>query len=263
MNTQIVTFYQFRSTPPERLALVKSRLERDAQDAGIRGLTIYGQEGINATLSGSKDNLTRFIQAIQDLFPLAPEDLKWSTANEHPFGFFQVKIRKEIVTLGTPDLVPHEPIDHHLEPSEFHKALQDPETVVIDTRNWYETEMGKFRRAIDPHIKEFREFPEFVKNSAIDKDKKVLIYCTGGIRCEKAILEMRRQGYQNVFQLKGGILRYLEQFPNQEFEGDCFVFDNRIAVDQNLQPAERYEFCEVCGQAHLIGQACRHKAVTA
>jgi UPF0176 protein len=126
--------------------------------------------------------------------------------------------------------------------------MQNPEAVILDTRNDYEVEIGKFRGARDFALKEFSDFPRAVAESGIAKDAPVLMYCTGGIRCEKAILEMNAQGYKNVHQLDGGILNYLEKFPDQGFDGECFVFDYRVAVDQKLQPTQKYKLCPHCGQ---------------
>ena len=120
--------------------------------------------------------------------------------------------------------------------------------MLIDTRNWYEYRLGTFRGALNPGIEKFTDFPDFIQKQGIGKHQKMLIFCTGGIRCEKGILDLEQNGYQNVFQLEGGILNYLEQYPNQKFEGECFVFDRRVAVDQNLEPSKRYTLCPHCGQ---------------
>jgi UPF0176 protein len=128
--------------------------------------------------------------------------------------------------------------------------------VIVDARNDYEYAIGKFKGAIDPSIKTFSEFPEFVKKGELPKDKKVMMYCTGGIRCEKALLEMEKQGYSDVYQLEGGILAYLQQFPEGNFEGECFVFDKRVAVDQHLQPSQTYHICPHCGNPGTLEVNC-------
>ncbi|RYZ68556.1 MAG: hypothetical protein EOP05_16245, partial [Proteobacteria bacterium] len=174
---------------------------------------------------------------------------KWSEAPDFPFRRFGVRMREEIVTLGKPEVQPLPPKSKtHLSPDEWDQALAQEDVVVLDTRNWYETRIGTFKKAIDPKLEEFSEFSEYVAKAEIPKDKKVLIFCTGGIRCEKAIVEMHDQGFENVFQLDGGILNYLAEKPNQNFEGECFVFDNRVAVDQKLQPSLQYALCPHCGQ---------------
>jgi UPF0176 protein len=174
--------------------------------------------------------------------------IKESSSTTPPFKRFKVKTREEIVTLGKPDILPLSSADTHLSPEEWHQALLDEDVIVIDTRNWYETKLGKFKKAIDPELDEFQQWPEYLQKSELPKDKKILIYCTGGIRCEKAIVEMHNQGFENVYQLEGGILNYLQKYPEQSFEGECFVFDHRVAVDQNLQPSQKYKMCPHCGQ---------------
>ena len=249
-STRVVSFYKFVPVNESELQKHAQETEYLAEQINVRGLMILGTEGINATISGSDQAVDQFLTEVARRFSTGTLDLKESRAPKHPFRSFQVKIRSEIVTLGQPGVVPDETVaNSHLSPEEWHKVLtEEPETVVIDTRNWYETDIGKFKNAIDPRIEEFRDFPEFVSKAGIPKDKKVLIYCTGGIRCEKAIIEMKRQGYDQTYQLEGGILAYLEKFPNKEFEGECFVFDHRVAVDQNLQPSNTFMMCPHCGQ---------------
>lgn len=244
----ITTCYRFKPLAEGDLDGIQKRLEAFAATWGMRGLVLLGTEGINLTVSGTNDALTGFRNELQEI--LHDEDLffKNSVNSKHPFHVFKVKIKPEIVTLGRPGLAPDKTRYFHLSPEEWHKALNEPDTVVIDTRNDYEVEIGKFKKALDFGIKEFRDFPEAMRSSGIPKEKKVLIYCTGGIRCEKAILELQDQGYSNVHQLDGGILNYLEKMPHQNFEGECFVFDYRVAVDQNLNPSTRYKLCPHCGQ---------------
>jgi UPF0176 protein len=209
---------------------------------------LIGREGINATVSGSAEAIANCKDCVCRWLGLEDLNFKDSIGTKHPFNVFKVKVKEEIVSLGRPELVPQAPVNRHLSPRQWHQALQDPDVVVLDTRNDYEVEIGKFKSAIDFGLHEFNEFPEKLKNSGVTKDKQVLIYCTGGIRCEKAILAMNEQGYQNVSQLEGGILNYLKEYPEGEFEGECFVFDYRVAVDNHLQPTTRYRLCPHCGQ---------------
>lgn len=161
----------------------------------------------------------------------------------------KVKVKKEIVTLGDESIVPASEKDaSHLSPQQWNEFIKNQNPVVLDVRNDYEMEIGKFKTAKDWQMKEFTEFPKLIENLEVDKDAPVLMYCTGGIRCEKASLEMRRQGYKNVYQLDGGILNYIKEFPNDEFAGECFVFDHRVAVDQTLEPSKSYALCVHCGQ---------------
>ena len=244
----VTTCYRFKALDQAELPAIQKRMETYADSTGLRGLCLLGVEGLNLTVSGSAETIEGFKQELQDILQCQDLFFKNSVTNRHPFHLFKVKVKPEIVTLGRPGMIPDKAQYFHLSPQEWHEAMNDPETVVIDTRNDYEIEIGKFKKAIDFNISEFREFPEAMKNSGIPKEKKVLIYCTGGIRCEKAILELQDQGYQNVYQLDGGILNYLEKMPNQEFEGECFVFDYRVAVDQNLQPTAKFKLCPHCGQ---------------
>ncbi len=258
---QVVTFYRFMPLSLTQLEDLKAWLTPQTDSLGLRGLFIVGTEGINCTFSLPRENAAAFKTAIANFFTLSANDIffKDSFADRHPFHELSVKIRPEIVTLLRPDLAPHlahptgQPTsesgkNHHLSPAEWDHAIDNEDVVVIDTRNSYEYEIGHFKGAVDPKTREFTEFPVWVKKQPITKDQKVLIYCTGGIRCEKAILEMQEQGYHNVYQLEGGILNYLKESPRRNFEGECFVFDYRVAVDQDLAPSQNFKLCPHCGQ---------------
>ncbi len=246
----VAAFYHFQPLPSLGLENLAQKLETEGESRGLRGLLIFGSEGVNGTISGeSREKIDTYLTWLSHTLNFPALKAKYSFAPAWPFLRFRVRVREEIVTLGKPEVLPlSESSQTHLSPAEWDKHLANPETVCIDTRNWYETRIGKFKNAIDPKTEEFTEFPDFVKNSNIDKSKTVLIYCTGGIRCEKAIVEMQNQGFENVYQLEGGILNYLEQRPDQNFEGECFVFDHRVAVDQHLKPTEIYGLCPHCGQ---------------
>lgn len=246
----ISTFYKFKKDPnPEA---TKTNLEALAAKHDTRGLIIIGPEGFNATVCArTEENLAAFKQAIRDLFAVPDLFFKDSASDVCPFRRFKVKIRDEIVTLGDTTLVPYGMEDgknHHLTPTEWNHVMKNEDHVIIDTRNWYETKIGTFKGSLNPMTDKFTEFPQYLESKNIPKDKKVLIFCTGGIRCEKGILEVQKQGYKNVYQLHGGILNYLNEFPNDQFEGECFVFDHRVAVDQNMQPTQQYKLCPHCGQ---------------
>lgn len=244
----ISAFYKF--TELTDLESIKKSLEDKAEELNIRGLLILGHEGFNTTCSSpSLENLTAFKTWIQDFFQVTDIFFKDSYANSAPFRRYKVKIRDEIVTTGIPEMRPPEGINHHLSPTEWNQVLKNEKDIVmIDTRNWYEYQIGTFKGAINPDIEKFTDFPEFMEKQGIKKDQKMLIFCTGGIRCEKGILELQKQGYDNVFQLEGGILNYLKEYPNDEYTGECFVFDHRVAVDQNLAPSTKYKLCPHCGQ---------------
>jgi len=256
MEVQISSCYRFTPLQEASLAGISRELEAYASRTQMLGLVLIGREGINLTVSGSPAAIAGFKIRLSEILGLSDLQFKDSVASKHPFLIFKVKVKDEIVTLGRPDLAPEQPVNSHLSPAEWHVAVQDPNALVIDTRNDYEVEIGKFKSAIDFKTKEFREFPEAVEKAGLNKEQKVLMYCTGGIRCEKAILAMREQGFKNVHQLEGGILNYLKEFPNGEYEGECFVFDYRVALDQNLEPTKKYLLCPHCGQPANIQINC-------
>lgn len=218
------------------------------QEQDLRGLILLGVEGFNLTVSGTHLSIEKFKSQFSEAWGYANILFKDSLAKKHPFKLFKVQLRQEIVTLGSSEIVVPPGKNCHLTPKEWQQALDTKSATLIDTRNWYETQVGKFKNAIDLGLNEFRDFPKALEESNLPKDKEYLIYCTGGIRCEKALEEMKRQGFDKVHQLEGGILNYIEQFPNQGFDGECFVFDHRVAVDQQLQPSEQYRLCPHCGQ---------------
>jgi UPF0176 protein len=252
----ISTVYCF--TAIGNLESAKARLKFFASQNSVRGLVILAPEGLNSTFSAPtasdreyfKNFLREFLNTTDIMF-------KDSEADVCPFRRFSVKLRDEIVTLNTPDLVPMDK-SFHLSPQQWNEVLKN-ETgfVMIDTRNWYETKIGTFKNSLVPPIDQFTQFPEFVESQNIPKDEKMLIFCTGGVRCEKGILDLQKRGYKNVFQLDGGILNYLNQYPNDQFEGECFVFDNRVALDQNLKASQKYSLCPHCGQPAQVSVDCK------
>lgn len=247
MSYFVSAFYYF--TPVEKPEALKPELEALAKKLNLCGLVILGNEGINSTLATpSKENLEELKNWVRTTFQKSDLLFKDSQCESAPFNRFSVKVRTEIVTLKTPELTPDMRQNHHLTPEEWNQAMQEEGVLVIDTRNWYEYNIGTFKGAVNPDIDQFTEFPEWLEKQNYNKNNKMLIFCTGGIRCEKGILELQRKGYQNVYQLEGGILNYLEQKPNDQYEGECFVFDHRVAVDQNLQASARYKLCPHCGQ---------------
>lgn len=244
----IKTFYAFSPLPVDQMPQFVAQLTEKSQELGVLGLIIMGKEGFNCTLCApSADHLQQFIVELLMTTKINETSLiKTSYSEKRPFRRFDIKVRPEIVTLAKENFVPQG--DHrHLSPEKWNELMQSDDVVVIDTRNTYETKIGKFNKAVDLELDEFTDFPDKIKALESDKEKPHLIYCTGGIRCEKAIFEMEAQGFKNVYQLEGGILNYLEQFPNKEFEGECFVFDSRVAVDQNLHPSAKYSLCPHCG----------------
>lgn len=254
----ISTFYKFQKDEnPEKTKLY---LEQLAKLSDCRGLIIIGPEGFNATVCAkTQKNLLNFKTGICEYFRSPELFFKDSASDVCPFRRFKVKIREEIVTLGDTSLVPYEMDgkNNHLTPTQWNEVMKTEQPVIIDTRNWYETKIGTFKGALNPMTDQFTEFPKYLESRNIPKEKKILIFCTGGIRCEKGILEVQKQGYKNVYQLYGGILNYLQEYPNDQFEGECFVFDHRVAVDQQMNPSQTYRLCPHCGQPGKTAIDCR------
>lgn len=255
----ITSFYLFFPWPDRTDFKQKALdIENWCANKEIMGLLLIGTEGFNGTLAtSSSESMQDLKKYFQNLVNQGrSEDIvefKDSTSSFMPFRRMKVKVKTEIVTLGDPSVVPPmKKNDSHLSPKDWNEFIKTKNPVVLDVRNTYEMDIGKFKSAKEWQMNEFTEFPELVRNLDVAKDQPVLMYCTGGIRCEKASIEMKNQGFSNVFQLDGGILNYLEQFPNDEFEGECFVFDHRVAVDQNLNPSEKYVLCHHCGQPAMI-----------
>lgn len=245
---EVTSFYKFVPIEESVLPSRKLALESVSRREDLNGLVILAPEGCNGTVSGSAEGLERFRIALYTFFGSSEWSFKDSRATKDPFPRFKVRIRKEIVTSGDPQIRPSGSFHRHLSPAEWQAYLESgEEIVVLDTRNRYETALGTFEGAIVPDIQNFQELPAFLDRANLPHDKPILMYCTGGIRCEKAILEMERRGFENVYQLDGGILRYLEQFPFRSFTGECFVFDGRVALDQQLRPTTEWSLCPHCG----------------
>ena len=228
--------------------LITFGLERE-----MKGLVLLASEGLNATVCGSASSIAEWKQRMRELH--RDVTFKDSESDVEVFKRWSVKIKPEIVGLKDPSVIPagkHK----HLSPEEWQAMLTREDVVVVDARNDYEYAIGKFPGAMNPGINAFHEFPEWAKDAAIPKDKKVLMYCTGGIRCEKALLTMEAEGFNDVYQLEGGILGYLEKFPTGDFEGECFVFDHRVAVDGHLRPSQVYGLCPHCGHAGDVAVTC-------
>ncbi len=244
MPLTITASYAFREIPEAALPELRRELMTFGSDRKMQGLVLIATEGINSTVSGSKEAIAEWKAMLTERF--GEMVFKDSSAEGKVFRRWSVKIKPEIV--GLKDNSVHPSGEHrHLTPEAWHAMLQEDDILVIDARNSYEYDIGKFENAIDPGTRAFHEFPEAIGKMDIPKDKKVMMYCTGGIRCEKAIYAMEKQGYKNVFQLEGGILAYLEKFPEGKFDGECFVFDHRVAVDGHLRPSKTYQLCPHCG----------------
>lgn len=214
----------------------------------IKGTLLLASEGINGTISGPREGIDALLTYLNSDARLNPISYKESLHNEQPFYRTKVKLKKEIVTLGVDGIDPNQSVGTYVKPKDWNALISDPEVFVVDTRNDYEIEIGTFKHAVDPKTKTFREFPEYVaQNMDPAKHKKVAMFCTGGIRCEKSTAFMKQQGFSEVYHLEGGILQYLEDVPKDEslWEGDCFVFDNRVAVNHDLEKSH-YDQCYGC-----------------
>jgi UPF0176 protein len=217
-------------------------------DAGVRGTLLLAFEGINGTIAGTRQGIDRVLGYLRDDPRLADLEHKESFDDHMPFYRMKVKLKREIVTMGVPGIDPNERVGTYVEPRDWNALVNDPEVLLVDTRNDYEYDIGTFHGALDPHMTNFREFPDYVRNNLDPrKHRKVAMFCTGGIRCEKASAFMLKEGFEAVYHLRGGILRYLEEVPKKEstWEGECFVFDNRVAVDHDLQKGH-YDQCHGC-----------------
>lgn len=244
----VATFYRFVAL--EHPAELQKQLLQEGQRLHLRGTILLAPEGLNATLCGTADALQSFLQTLQSDTRFSGLPIKYSqTQDDDPvFLRFKVKLKREIVTMGVPDVDVAAHTATHVPPAAFNELLRDPKVRVIDVRNGYETGIGSFTGAQDPGTDSFREFPEYVERElGEDRDQPVAMFCTGGIRCEKASAYLVEQGFSNVSQLDGGILRYLEEIPAEQslWHGDCFVFDQRVTVDAQLQPGD-YAQCFAC-----------------
>ncbi|MCE9508730.1 MAG: rhodanese-related sulfurtransferase [Alphaproteobacteria bacterium] len=236
----------------------------------IYGTLLLSKEGINGTIAGSREGIDSLLAFLRSYPPLKDLEHKESFADECPFYRMKVRLKKEIVTIGIPEVNPNEVVGTYLTPAEWNRVISEPDTILIDTRNDYEVKIGTFKGAIDPHTKTFREFPDYVKSHFDNqKHKKVAMFCTGGIRCEKASAYMKKLGFEEVYHLNGGILKYLEQMPEEKslWQGECFVFDQRVSVKHGLALGS-YDLCPSCRQPinaedkkspkYIEGVACPH-----
>jgi UPF0176 protein len=217
---------------------------------GITGTLLLATEGINGTIAGTRAGIDQILSYLRCDPRLADLEHKESTADLPPFYRMKVKLKNEIVTMGVPGIDPTEQVGLYVNPEDWNALISDPDVLLIDTRNDYEVEVGTFRGAVDPRITTFREFPEYVKKHIDPQQKpRIAMFCTGGIRCEKASAYMLQQGFPEVYHLQGGILKYLENVPEEEslWQGECFVFDQRVAVGHGLAPGH-YELCYGCSR---------------
>lgn len=240
----VAALYQFTPLPDFRE--LQPRLKALCAQEKIMGSLLLAEEGINGTVAGSRSAITVLRTFLETIFHAL--EYKESWAENMPFRRMKVRLKKEIVTLGIPGVNPCETVGTYVEPHEWNSLISDPEVLVLDARNDYEVKIGTFRRAINPNTHSFSELPAFV-NKTLDKTKhrRIAMFCTGGIRCEKASSYLLSQGFEEVYHLKGGILKYLENTPPETslWNGECFVFDGRVAVSHGLNLGQ-YESCYGC-----------------
>lgn len=245
-NYVVAAFYKFTVLPDFEAMIQPLKALCDAQ--GVKGTLLFASEGVNGTIAGSREGIDAVLAYLHRDERLANLEYKESFAREQPFYRMKVRSKKEIVTLGIAGIDPAQKTGTYVAPEAWNDLISDPEVVVIDTRNVYEYGVGTFRGALNPQTETFRQFPEFVKkNMDPARHKKVAMFCTGGIRCEKASSYMLEQGFEEVYHLKGGILKYLEKVKAEQslWDGECFVFDNRVAVKHGLAEGD-FDLCHGC-----------------
>ena len=246
--SQIVVAALYKFVTLEDYIAMREPLLDCCVTAGVKGTLLLAEEGINGTIAGTREGIDAVMTYLRNDARLADLEHKESFDDHMPFYRMKVKLKKEIVTMGVDGIDPNQTVGTYVKPEDWNALIDDPEVLLIDTRNDYEYGIGSFRGAVDPHTTTFREFPGWVReNLDPAKQKKVAMFCTGGIRCEKASAFMLKEGFEEVYHLQGGVLKYLEEVPEAEsaWEGECFVFDNRVAVNQQLEKGQ-YDQCYGC-----------------
>ena len=245
---QIVICAMYKFVALDNYQEIRQPLLTFMEEQGIKGTLLLASEGINGTVSGTREAIDALLAYLNQDERINPISFKESFEDTQPFYRTKVKLKKEIVTMGVEGIDPRKTVGTYVKPEDWNALISDPEVTVIDTRNDYEIGIGTFKHAINPKTETFREFPQYVAdNMDPNKNKKVAMFCTGGIRCEKSTAFMKEQGFEEVYHLEGGILKYLEDVPKEQslWEGDCFVFDNRVAVNHDLEKSH-YDQCYAC-----------------
>ncbi len=242
----VAALYKFVALPDyEEL---QGKLLDLCQRNGIQGTLLLAEEGINGTVSGTREAIDALLGFLKTDTRFKDLQHKEALYEKQPFYRMKVRLKKEIVTLGAPGLNPREAVGTYVKPKDWNSLISEPDILLIDTRNDYEVEVGTFRGAINPETKTFREFKKFVEEKLDPvRDKKIAMFCTGGIRCEKSTSYLLSKGFENVYHLEGGILQYLEEVPKEKssWEGECFVFDQRVTVNHDLEKGS-YDQCYAC-----------------
>ena len=267
----ISTFYKFLVL--ENYQELKIKFDKSLSKTNIKGTILLANEGVNGTIAGSESDLKKFFLYMDKFSQFKDITPKFSSSNKNPFLRMKVRLKKEIVTIGIPEVSPSNLVGKYLNVEEWNEFLNESDSMIIDTRNDYEVSIGTFKNSINPKIKSFRNFPNWVQKNLIDKKvskkSKIGMFCTGGIRCEKSTSYLKQLGFENVFHLDGGILKYLENVKSDENEwkGECFVFDYRVSLNDSLEKGE-YDMCYACrmplskenkkNKHYLKGQSCEY-----
>ena len=267
-NLVVCALYHFVHLPDFKK--LQAPLKKLMAENTVRGTLLLAPEGINGTIAGSRDGVDSILKWLDGDERFSELRRKESFTDEMPFNRAKVKLKREIVTMGVEDIDPNDITGTYVKPEDWNELISDPEVTLIDTRNEYEVGIGTFKNAINPHTTSFREFPDYAKTHLNpEKNKKVAMFCTGGIRCEKSTAYLKSLGFDQVYHLQGGILRYLEEIEEEAslWEGECFVFDDRVTVDQQLEKGQ-YDQCHACrmpiseqdkrSNAYVQGLSCPH-----
>ena len=274
MSLLVAAFYRFAAL--ENLPALRGELLQLAEAQGVSGTILLAPEGVNGTIAGADAGVQELLDRLRQVAGLEHLEAKFSRSEIQAFHRLKVRLKREIVTMGEPQVSPYlaSEVGTHVPPGQWDALIADPDTLVIDTRNAYEVAIGSFAGALDPGTATFSEFPQWVEQSlrplvAERQPKAIAMFCTGGIRCEKATAYLQQQGFEGVHHLEGGILRYLEEIPEplSSWHGECFVFDKRVAVNHQLEPGE-HSLCFACGlplapadrqlPSYRAGVSCRH-----
>ncbi len=250
---KVAAFYNFISILDEEILLIKEELTNLATNQKIKGTILLASEGVNGTICGTENAIVQFIETLEKLLKVSDINVKYSWSEKQAFRRFKARKKKEIVTIGLKEINPTKSVGKYIKAGEWNQFLEDPDSVVIDTRNEYEIKIGNFAGALNPQTNSFREFPAWVQKHLkplIEENPslKIGMYCTGGIRCEKATSYLIEEGFSDVHHLEGGILKYLEDVSSEKslWNGECFVFDQRVSLDHELLPGS-HRMCHACG----------------
>jgi UPF0176 protein len=246
--TNIVVSALYKFAKLDDFELLRKPLLKLMEEQQVKGTLLLAKEGVNGTIAGNRQGIDAIVAWLRSDSRLSELETKESYEEKMPFYRSKVKLKKEIVTMGIDGIDPKKIVGSYVTPRDWNALISDPDVILIDTRNDYEVKIGGFKGAINPETETFREFPQYVKEHLDpSKHKKVAMYCTGGIRCEKSTAYLKEQGFDNVYHLQGGVLKYLEEIPADQslWQGECFVFDNRVAVNHNLEKGQ-YDQCYAC-----------------